>query len=81
MLESSSLAFFEIHEPPTLKLVTFVNAFSIFFSSLERFSERVKTAFKSVTEQNENGDSHVSIWPFVRKICRYDGVSNLLFSV
>lgn len=29
MLESSSLAFFEIHEPPTFKLLTFVSAFSI----------------------------------------------------
>lgn len=36
MLESSSLAFFEIHEPPTFKLLTFVSAFSIslFFFSL-----------------------------------------------
>lgn len=41
MLESSSLAFFETHEPPTLKLVTFVNTFSIFL--FLRFSLRVKT--------------------------------------
>lgn len=52
MFESSSLAFLEIHEPPTLKLVTFVNAFSISFLS---DSVRVKD---KVTEQTDScGDS------------------------